>query len=60
VEKPGFCRFFQELVPKKPEFWNKLNEQSLFQNFSFERVRSKKYNFEALKNIENFAIFCQL
>jgi hypothetical protein len=25
VEKPGFCRFFQELIPKPTGFWNKLN-----------------------------------
>jgi hypothetical protein len=25
VEKPGFDRFFQELVPKPTGFWNKLN-----------------------------------
>jgi hypothetical protein len=25
VDFQGFCRFFQELVPKLTEFWNKLN-----------------------------------
>jgi hypothetical protein len=25
VEKPGFDRFFRELVPKPTGFWNKLN-----------------------------------